>query len=286
MELAKGIILPVLADRVLSPVVYYGELTGIYFQTEDEQFGRITFHNLDAIKICRGENLPFLNNWEVGQDFPWVYKVDKSKWLKERFDYENENYGSSYEFGGNVNEMRTDFSHYVFKFHDQFVEVIARGFWFEKDTNNLFKKELKDGHPFLPLPETNVKTFEIEGIKYKAIFNPIATDNLIQNTQYCQQKLIEFGVDFEGKFSVSQTLIIMQRQGKLVSLLTQFIGRADLKKKVLPLLKTLSHLLTNTLRKLQNEEDKCVNKNSRQHSVCSYAAGVLTNELQQYYQLI
>ena len=80
------------------------------------------------------------------------------------------------------------------------------------------------------MPETDVKTFEIEGIKYKAIFNPIATDNLIQNTQFCQQKLIEFAVEFEGKFSVSQTLIIMQREGRLVSLLTQYIGRADFEK--------------------------------------------------------
>jgi hypothetical protein len=39
MELAKGLIIPVIADSVLSPDVYYGsELTGIHFQTEDEQF--------------------------------------------------------------------------------------------------------------------------------------------------------------------------------------------------------------------------------------------------------
>jgi hypothetical protein len=126
--------------------------------------------------------------------------------------------------------MLTDFSHYIFKFHDQFVEVIARGFWFEKDANNLFKRELKEGHPFLPLPQTNARTFEVDGIKYKAIFNPISIDALILNTQYCQQKLIEFAVEFEGKFSVSQTLIIMQRQGKLISVLSQFIGRAEFEK--------------------------------------------------------
>jgi hypothetical protein len=226
MELAKGIIIPVLADFVLSPDVYYGDNhTGIYFQTEDDQFGRITFNNLDAIKICRGENLPFADDWKVRPEVTWVYKVENSKWLKERFSYENENYGSSYEFGRNVNEMLTDFSHYVFKFHDQFVEVIARGFWFEKDASNLFKKDLKEGHPFLPLPEINIKTFEIEGIKYKAIFNPLNTESLIQDTKYCPQKLIEFAVEFEGKYSVSQTLIIMQRQDRLISVLSQFIGQ-------------------------------------------------------------
>lgn len=53
---------------------------------------------------------------------PWrgnAYKVDyslgtenldlsggESKWQQERFDYENRYYGKSYEFGGDVNEMR------------------------------------------------------------------------------------------------------------------------------------------------------------------------------------
>jgi hypothetical protein len=231
MELVKGIIIPVLSDYVLSPEVYYGDKhRGIYFQTEDEQFGRITFNNLDAIKICRGENLPFAEDWEIGQEVAWVYKIENSKWLKERFNYENDNYGSSYEFGGNVKEMLTDFSHYVFKFHDQFVEVIAKGFWFEKDSKSLFKKELKDGHPFLPLPEINVKKFEIEGVKCKAIFNPLDIDYLIQNTRYCQQKLIEFTIEFKGEYSVGQTLLMMQRQNRIVSVLSSSFGRLAFEK--------------------------------------------------------
>lgn len=231
MELAKGIVIPVLSDYVLTPDVYYGDgITGIYFQTSDDQFGRITFDTLDAIKICRGENLPFEDDWETGQEVTWVYKVENSNWLRERFTYENENYGSSYEFGGDVYEMLTDFSHYVFRFHDQFVEVIARGFWFEKNTDSLFKSELTNGHPFLPLPEINIKIFEIAGIKCKAIFNPVDTDKLIQDTKYCPQKLIEFSLEFERKYSVSQTLIIMQRSGRLVSELRQFIGRPEFRK--------------------------------------------------------
>jgi hypothetical protein len=47
-------------------------------------------------------------------------------------DYENKHYGKSHEFGGNVNEMLTDLKHYLFSFHDQFMEIIARGFWFEE----------------------------------------------------------------------------------------------------------------------------------------------------------
>ncbi len=115
MELVKRISIPVEADSVLSPDVYYGDkLTGIYFHTSDDQFGRITFNNLDAIKICRGEMMPYEYNWETHERGVWVFKIENSKWLTERFNYESDHYGSSYEFGGNVNEMLTGFSHYLF----------------------------------------------------------------------------------------------------------------------------------------------------------------------------
>lgn len=232
MEQAKGIIIPVWADYILIPEIFYGDkLTGIYFETHDDQFGRITFDNLDAIKICRGENLPFEDDDKVGQDVVWVYKIENSEWLKERFKYENENYGISYEFGGDVSEMLTDFSHYVFKFHDQFVEAIARGFWFEKDAASMFKRAFKDGHPFLPLLQVNTKSFQVNGIKCKAVFNPLDMEALVQHTKYCPQKLIEFVIEFEGEYSsICQTLIIMQRQNQLTSVLSPFMGRPEFAK--------------------------------------------------------
>lgn len=226
MELAKGIIIPVFADYVLSPdVLYSDELTGIYFQTDDEQYGRITFENLDALKICRGENLPFNDDWKEGQDCTWIYKVENSKWLKERFDYENENYGSSYEFGGNVNEMLTDFSHYVFKFHDQFVEVIARGFWFEKDKTSLFKRELQVGHPFLNLPDSNIEKFVSHNLTCQIRTNPKPQDKLVSDAKFCSQKLIEFALELEGKASVDNSLILSYRNGKLISCLRGYFGK-------------------------------------------------------------
>ncbi len=65
-------------------------------------------------------------------------KIENSAWLKERHKYESVNDGSSYEFGGNVDEMLSDFNHDIFSFPDQFIEVITRGIWFEKDPENLF----------------------------------------------------------------------------------------------------------------------------------------------------
>jgi hypothetical protein len=50
--------IPVRWDNVSGPDVYYGDkLTVIYFETDDNQYGRITFDNFDAIKVCRGESL-------------------------------------------------------------------------------------------------------------------------------------------------------------------------------------------------------------------------------------
>lgn len=226
MDLAKGIIIPVVADFVLSPdVLYSDELTGIYFQTVDEQYGRITFESLDALKICRGENLPFTNNWEEGQKYPWVYKIENSKWLKERFNYENENYGSSYEFGGNVHEMLTDFSHYVFKFHDQFVEVIAKGFWFEQDKTSLFKRGLQFGHPFLNLPDSNIEKFVSHNLTCQVRTNSTPQDKLVSDAKFCSQKLIEFALELDGKASVDNSLILSCRNGKLISSLRGFWGK-------------------------------------------------------------
>ncbi len=230
MELAKGIIIPVAADFVLSPdVLYSDELTGIYFQTEDEQYGRITFENLDALKICRGENLPFPDDFEAGHEYPWVYKIENSKWLKERFDYENGNYGSSYEFGCDVNEMLTDFSHYVFKFHDQFVEVIARGFWFEQDKTSLFKRELQVGHPFLSLPDSSVEKFVSHNLTCQVRANSKPIEKLISDAKFCSQKLIEFALELDGKASVNNSLILSYRNGELISSLRGYLGKEIIK---------------------------------------------------------
>ena len=226
MEIAKGIIIPVVADFVLSPdVLYSDELTGIYFQTEDEQYGRITFENLDALKVCRGENLPYSDNWEEGQEYPWVYKVENSNWQKERFDYEKKNYGSSYEFGGNVNEMVTDFSHYVFKFHDQFLEAIARGFWFEQDEKSLFKRELQAGHPFLNLSDSNAEKFVSHNLTCQLRTNSKPQEKLITDAKFCSQKLIEFALELDGKAIVDNSLILSYRNGKLISSLRGYFGK-------------------------------------------------------------
>lgn len=87
--------IPVIADYVLSPIVVYGQdFTSICFETEEEQFGRIVVQSLDALKVCRGEIPPYetsLDSVELGAEI-WVYRVEDSQWLKERYAYEKQNY--------------------------------------------------------------------------------------------------------------------------------------------------------------------------------------------------
>ncbi len=226
MESAKGIIIPVVAEYVLTPNVIYGDqLTGIYFETEDEQYGRITFENLDALRICRGEILPYKNHYNDGQPLPWVHEVENSNWQKERYDYEKENYGSSYEFGGNVAEMLSDFNHYVFQFHDQFVEVIARGFWFEKDEISLLGKPLQFGHPFLGLSENVSEPFVAHSLTCYVRKNTRTEEELIANAKFCSQPLIECALELDGNSSVDHRLLLSYRNGKLISTLRGYFGK-------------------------------------------------------------
>jgi len=230
MEFLQGIHIPVEADSVLDPEVYYGDkTTGIFFETQDGFFGRITFYALDAIKVCRGEAMPYKYDWENYQSGTWIFRVQNSKWLKERFNYENEHCGNSYQFDGNVNEMLSDFSHYYFLFHDQFVEVIARGFWFEKDTESLFGKALKPGHPFLPLPETGKQTIIAHNLVCQIRTNKTPVEEIILNSQYCPQKLFEFALELDGQANFGHTVTLSSKNGELTSSLNGYFGNEAVK---------------------------------------------------------
>jgi len=235
-QLAKPIWIPVQADFVLSPIVIYDShdskmVTGIYFRTEDDTFGRITFNGLDAIKVCRGESMPYSNDYfsqtprKHDDPYPWVWRVENSLWHLERYQYEKEHYGRSYEWGGDVNEMLTDYSHYHFHFHDQFVDVIASGFWYEKSHENLLGKELPPGHPMLRLQEIKVRHFEKHGIKYKVIDNPLSEEELVHNTAFCPQTLYEIHSEYEGKYSLHWPIKFQRRNDKPTTIVKPIIGK-------------------------------------------------------------
>ena len=236
-ELAKHIWIPIQANSVLSPTVVYNThggrmVTGICFHTEDDEFGRITFYSLDAIKVCRGEEMPYPDDFfsqtqrKPGDPYPWVWRIENSHWLLERYQYEKEHYGQQYEWGGDVNEMLTDYSHYHFHFHDEFVDVIARGFWYEKNHESLLDIELPPDHPLLPLQEIKVRHFEKHAIKYKVVDNPLPAEEIVSNTAFCPQPLFEIHSEFEGKYSLDISATFLRRNGKLITVVKPRFSRA------------------------------------------------------------
>ena len=153
VPMMRGLPVPVEADSIEGPTVTYGEgPTSVQFFTSDSRWARLTFEKLDSLRISRGEYDPYPSDWVEGGPFHWVSIVTPSSWLRERYEYEKEHYGHAYEFGGDVEEMRREYSHYVFSFHDQYVEALAAGIWFETADEYLGAKEPNETHPLRDLP--------------------------------------------------------------------------------------------------------------------------------------
>ena len=229
MQKAIGIPFPIEADSVLSPVVNYGDpVTAIHFVTDDDQFGRLTFENFDSIRVCRGEFMPYEDSWDLDSPYYWVREIENSLWLKERYEYEAKHYGDAYEWGGDVNEMLTQFKHYLFSFHDEYVEVLAKGVWYEKDEECLQGKPPQDNHPLNSLPEDKFERFEAHGLSCQIRVNSEEIETLKKNTKFCSQKLMQFALELEGSASVNHTLKLVQRDNKVVSTLNSYFGKEEL----------------------------------------------------------
>lgn len=231
MQSLKAIKVPIIADYVLSPIVIYNDdFTSINIETEDEQYGRITFQNLDAIKMCRGEMPPYEDEeeFEMGT---WVYKVENSLWLQERYTYEKKHYENNYEWGNSVEEMLTDYSHYFFRFHDEFVEAIAKGFWYEKGTESFVGKPLSKNHPFLPFENDFSDTLQFSTKEFYLKFNIKSKEELINDSTYYRQKLIEIWSVYSDEYFNDGNFCIKQIDHEIITFYQPTFGRAEIIKK-------------------------------------------------------
>jgi hypothetical protein len=235
--------IPVIADYILSPIVSYGEnFTSINFETQDEEFGRITFQNIDSIKICRGELPPYEDNseFEIGD---WVYKVQDSEWLQERYHYEKKHYSQSYEWGNSVEEMLTDYTHYFFRFHDEFVEAIAKGFWFEQGIESYIGKSLSPNHPFLKIDNNYTDEFILGDKKYYFKFNTSDIKTLEHQSKYCQQTLIEVWLSIPNEECMDGSLKIKNINGNVISYYQPTFGKAEIIKNGLATIEDLKNYI-------------------------------------------
>lgn len=150
--------MPFSPDYVAAPFVVYGRMplngdesgrewdedrdgeddggwgTGIYFDTADRlgpgtrgDLGRLTFERLNAIKVTSGEYLPYERDPSAFGG--WAYVMSESPWLTERHQYTMRHYGRSLD----------THRHYVFVFHDEFIEAIGEGMRLDRvDRDALF----------------------------------------------------------------------------------------------------------------------------------------------------
>ena len=148
---------------------------------EDDSIGRVTFEGLDAIRTARGEFLPY-----VRVDVPharggWVHLIEDSGWLEERHHY---------EFGHYDTSMLDRYDHYLFSFHDEFVEAIALGIWFDKP-HGAEVLSRPDEHPLLELPESAIAQRSTSfGIDWEMRANPRPLEELVEASVLCPQRLL------------------------------------------------------------------------------------------------
>jgi hypothetical protein len=192
---------PLAANSVAAPRLVYGRLDphspagvesaypALYFDVADSaDLGRVTFEGLDAVRAARGEHLPYPTDRYAPGD--WVFVVDGSPWLVERHGYEMHHYSTSL-----LNTHR----HYVFAFHDHFIEAIAEGIWLDiADRADPFAPP--PDHPLAELPvDAPAELFTSpDGLTWKLRRSPRPLDDIIRGSRYCSQRLFQYNLTLDG----------------------------------------------------------------------------------------
>ena len=220
--LAHPLAVPLRADSVLSPRLVYGHVSplaadgdrscdALYFPLphgEGPGEGRVTFEGLDAVRACRGEHMPY----ELAVPFTrgdWVYVISDSPWLSERHAYESRHYETP---------LIGSYRHYLFVFHDEFVEAIAQGLWFDRP-DPADPQSLPPDHPMARLDglvPAELRTSP-SGIAWELRCNPKSNSAIAQDSELCSQRLFQFNLVLDGRSSESASVWLRTIDGHTVS---------------------------------------------------------------------
>ncbi len=202
------------ADDVEAPTVIYNYPSAAikFLVSDSESYGRVTFETLDSISINRGEILPYPVSENISTP-SWIYEAVDSDWMRERHLYECQHYGVS---------LIDTYRHYVFEFHDQYIEAIAEGIWVDQLLTPL-SGDLNEEHPLNDLSEScPTEQGALYGIKFEIRTNPKSVEQLIDDSRLCSQKLFQFYVQLDNQISPSYAAVLRtQRDG----LRTRFASR-------------------------------------------------------------
>jgi hypothetical protein len=225
---------------VLHPEVRTGAYNAMRFPCESRgehvPYAIVRFEELDAIRECRGEIRPyepadehahFLDRWNPfssirdgavesktdweppSERYPWVWEIENSPWLGERHAYEETHYR---------HPLIPDFVHYLFRFHDEYVEAIARGIWFHVADHGWDMPE-DVLCPFGDLPEDAPGERGVEaGIDFILRRNPVPLDELLNRSSLCSQTVLQFGMYSDGKLTSDWPLHVRRfRDGRVLA---------------------------------------------------------------------
>jgi hypothetical protein len=225
--LAVPFAVPLVADSVLGPRLAYGTmpirpmddeypLDALLFPMDDNTIGRVTFEGLDAIRAARGELLPYEREDVPYTRGEWVYLIEGSAWLEERHRY---------ELGHYETPLLDRYDHYLFSFHDEFVEAIALGIWFDKpEPSGLLSRPAE--HPLLHLPEATIEERSTSfGIDWEMRVNPRETRELVEDSHLCSQRLLQYNLVLDGTSREHASVWLRTRRGRTSSaFVTGFFG--------------------------------------------------------------
>ncbi len=241
------------------PFVKTGANAGIFIDSwENKKYGRFTFEKLDSIKVSRGEFIPY--EIENGNKWNIAFKIKNSKWLNERYRYEKKHYGKSYEFNGNVEEMRIDYKHLLFFFGENFVETICRGFWYEESEKEHVQSELSENHPFRELPKENAIEINHADLKGYIYQSKLSNEQLVKQAKYCSQKQFSFGVEPHAHKTITHTVQLMERKGKIASSFRGYFGEEIKRFKKILDLEDVIPLLKKNMEDFAERRDKMKKK--------------------------
>lgn len=182
----------------------------LFFEVQDAgTLGRVTFEGLDSIRASRGEVAPYDDRHDFSS---WVYTVQDSAWLAERHEYEWINYQTP---------LLDTHEHYLFRFHDEFVEAIAAGIWLDlAPESDPFL--LDEGHPMASgAPLVADARGVTQRLAWEVRRTTRSNEELLTASRYCSQLLFDYTLHLDGQSSTSASALLRTRRGITQSRLTR-----------------------------------------------------------------
>jgi hypothetical protein len=215
-------------DGVACPEIRYGELgASLDYPRRHGGWARVVFDRWDALRVCRGEYSPYAQAVPESGSYSSISIVRPSTWLRERYEYERRHYAKAYAFNGDVDEIRREFDHYLFCFHDEFVEVTAGGVHFDL-SDARHDGELHQRPGWAGLPESCIAhRWECSGITCQIRLDARPQDAIIEASRFCDQSIVQVALELDGRASISQRLSVRTRDGETKSRWRGYFGAVE-----------------------------------------------------------